>query len=147
MANFIYNEAKRALTEAEIDWASATVKVMLVRTGSTASTDRNANTLADITTLNRYNGSGYADQAVTGRTVVENAGANRVELNAGNTTFAALGGLTAPNEAIGAIYYIEVSASDAGRIPVVFTDNGFPFNGSGSDVTLRPNAAGLIQLG
>jgi hypothetical protein len=147
VANFIYNEFKRALAAGEIDWETATVKVMLVRTGSTAGSERSADNLAAFTTINRYNGSGYADQAVTGRVLQENAGANRVELLAGNTTFPTLNGLTPPNEAIGAVYYVEFSGSDAGRMPAIWFDSSFPFNGSGSDVTLRPNAAGLAQLG
>ncbi len=147
MANFVYNEAKRLAAESGINWASATVKVRLVRTGSTAGSERNANTLAEFSTMNTYNGSGYADQTVGGRSVFENAVANRVELVAGNVTFAGLGGLSAPNEAIGAVFYIETGASDAQRIPLAWWDSGFPFNGTGSDVTLRPNAAGLVQLG
>lgn len=140
MANFVYNDAKRLLANGDLDWDTDTIKLRLVKTGSSAGSDRNANFLSDITTMNTHDGT--TDQTVTGRAIVENAGQNRVELTAGNTTFSAVPAASGGAACIGCIYYKD-GASDAARIPIIWVDSGFPFTGSGSDVTVRPNASGV----
>jgi hypothetical protein len=145
MANFVYNEAKNQLLRAGIDFTSADIRVLLVMTNTTADTEDDVNTIGALTTLDEYDGSGYSagGAALTGETVVEDAGNNRAYFDASDVTFTALGAGT--RQCQGALLYKFVSSVSA-SLPIGFIDTGgFPFTGNGSNVTLQWNAAGILQ--
>lgn len=145
MANFVYNEAKNQLLRGGIDFTSADMRVLLVMTNTTADTEDDANTIGGFTTLDEYDGSGYSagGSALTGETVVEDAGNNRAYFDANDLTFTALGAGTRQCQA--AILYKFIT-NTASSLPVGFIDTGgFPFTGNGSNVTLQWNANGILQ--
>ena len=118
-------------------------------TNTSADTERDANTISGFTTLDEYNGASYARQPLVGEVVVEDAPNNRAEGQSSPTviTFATLGAGTRQCQA--AILYQHVGA-DAANIPLAFIDTtspagGFPFSGSGANVTITMNAEGWIQ--
>lgn len=144
MANFIYNEAKRALAEAELDFGSGggTFKVLLVMTNTTADTEDDANTISAFTTLDEMDGSGYSRQTLASQAVAEDAGNNRAYFDATDATFTSLGAGTRQVQA--AIVYLHVGA-DSSNIPIAFFDTGgFPFTANGGNVTIQWNASGII---
>ncbi len=146
MANFIYNEAKRALAEGELDFGSggSDLRVLLVMTNTTANTEVNVNTISAFTTLDEMDGSGYARVALTGETVNEDAGNNRAEFDATDATFASLGAGTRQVKA--AILYKHVGA-DSSNIPIAYIDTaGFPFSANGGNITLTWNSEGIVQI-
>ena len=144
MANFAYNEAKRALLQGEIDLVNDDIRVMFVMTDTTADLEDDANVIADFTTLDEYDGSGYARQALTSKAVNEDSANNRAEFAATNSTFSNVAVGTRQVQA--AILFKHVTG-DADSVPIAYIDTGgFPFTGNGSDVIKQWNAEGILQL-
>lgn len=145
MANFIYNEAKRAIAAAEIDFdAPNDFRVLLVMTNTTADTEDDVNTISGFSTLDEMDGSGYTRQSLTGDTLTEDAANNRAEYDASNITFTAVGAGTRQVQA--AIVYKHVT-NDSDSVPIAFIDTGgFPFTANGGDITITWNAEGIIQF-
>lgn len=146
MANFIYNEAKRALAEGEIDLGTGgnDIRVILVMTNTTADTEDDANTISGFTTLDEADGANYARKVLANEVVNEDAANNRAEFDADNITWSALG--VGTRNYAGMIVYKHVT-NDTDSIPLAYIDTGgFPFAGNGSDVTVTWNAEGIIQV-
>lgn len=146
MANFIYNEAKRAIAEAEIDFGSggSDIRALLVMTNTTADTETNVNTLSGFTTLDEMDGANYARIALSGEVVNEDSGNNRAEFDASDITWSNLGAGTRQVQAV--IIYKHVGA-DSSNVPIAFIDTGgFPFSANGGNVTIQWNAEGIIQF-
>jgi len=144
MANFIYNEAKRAILAGEIDFnAPDDFRVALVMSNTTADTQDDTNLMNGFTTLDEYDGSGYARQALTGEVINEDVANNRAEFDANDVTFSSLGAGT--RQAVGMILFKHVT-NDTDSVPIAYIDTGgFPFDGNGGDVTIQWNAEGIIQ--
>jgi hypothetical protein len=144
MANFTYNEAKRAQAEAEIDYGSggATIKVALVMTNTTCDTEDDVNLLNAFTTLDEMDGSGYSRQTIGSQAVAEDAGNNRAYFDGADVTFTSLGAGT--RQVAGALIYKHVGA-DSANIPIAYIDTGgFPFTANGGNVTIQWNASGIL---
>lgn len=155
MTTFVFNEAKRAIGEGEIDWPNASIGMVLVETGSAAGSSRNANFLSDISPLNRCTAPGYSanypdDATVTGLSVQEVGGSNLCRYHAANTIFDNITAYVGSEVIIGAIYYLRGSPTDtdATRMPLVFTDwAGVTVDPDGSRITVRPPSTGVFYLG
>jgi hypothetical protein len=146
MANFVYTKAKQRLLagDVDLDEAGHDMRVLLVMTSTTADTDQDADTLSGITTLDEYDGSGYARQAIASQTTVEDETNNRGEFDGADVTFATLGAGTRQCQA--AVIYRHVDGTAANDQPVIYIDTGgFPFSGNGGDVTISWNAEGILQ--
>jgi hypothetical protein len=144
MANFIYNEAKRAFAAGEINLVSNDIRVMLIMTNTTADTQRDPNTISGFTTLDECDGSNYSRITLSGKSLFENATNNRAEFKASNVIFTSLGIGTRQVQA--ALVYKHVT-NDSDSVPLVFFDtNGFPFNGDGTNKTIQWNSTGIIQF-
>ncbi len=143
MANFVYNEAKRAILRGEIDLQADDIRVLLVMSNTTADTEDDVNTISGFTTLDEYDGANYARQALANEAVNEDAANDRAEFDADDATCSALGAGTRQCQA--AIVYKHVTG-DADSVPILFVDQGgFPFSGNGGDVQLQWNAEGILQ--
>lgn len=146
MANFIYNEAKRAIAEGEIDFGSGgtDIRALLVMTNTTADTETNANTISGFTTLDEMNGANYARISLSSEVVNEDVANNRAEFDAADITWSALGAGTRQVQAL--IIYKHVGA-DSSNVPIAFIDTGgFPFTANGGNVTIQWNAEGIVQF-
>jgi hypothetical protein len=144
MANFIYNEAKRAFAEGEIDLGADDIRVLLVMSNTTADTEDDKNTIDGFTTLDEYDGANYARKALANEVVNEDAANDRAEFDADDVTWSALGAGTRQCQA--AIVYKHVN-DDSDSVPIAFIDTGgFPFDGNGGDVTFQWNAEGIVQF-
>ena len=146
MANFIYNEAKRAIAEGEIDFGSGgtDIRALLVMTNTTADTETNVNTISGFTTLDEMNGANYARIALSSEVVNEDVANNRAEFDAADITWSALGAGTRQVQAL--IIYKHVGA-DSSNVPIAFIDTGgFPFTANGGNVTIQWNAEGIVQF-
>jgi hypothetical protein len=142
MASFAYNiMAKQPLDAWKL---TAVIKVRLVMTNTTVDTENDAkDQLSDFTTMDTHDGSGYVDKTLAGLNVLVDDANNRACLDCNDVTWTALGAGTRAIE--GALVYEEVSASEAGRVPLCFID---PTNisSNGGDVTLAINASGLLAF-
>ena len=119
-----------------IDLNTHDIRIMLVKTGSTAEADIvDADTISAIGTLNEVTVSGYARAALTGEAVVANDTDNRGEFDADDVTFTAL---ATGETIIGAIVYKHVTA-DSDHVPICFLDlTDTPTNGGNITVSF-PN--------
>jgi hypothetical protein len=143
VANFIYNEFKKLALTGALDLSSDDIRVMLVMTGTTCDTEDDADNFAAFTTIDEYDGGSYARVALTSEAVNEDAPNNRAEFDAADAVFSAIGAGTSNCQA--AVIFKE-GATDSLRIPIAYIDQGgFPFNGTGSDVTIQWNAEGILQ--
>ena len=145
MASFVYTHAKALLLQGGLNFLEAgqDMRVMLVMTNTTADTDQDVENIADITTLDEYDGANYVRKALANQAVNEDAANNRGEFDADDVTWTALGAGT--RQAQGMVLYRHVT-NDADAILVAFIDTGgFPFSGNGGNVTVTWNAEGILQ--
>ena len=89
---FVYNEFKRAVAAAEIDFdAPDDFRIILVMTNTTADTEDDANTIDGFTTLDEFDGSDYSRQSLGSDTLNEDSVNSRAEYDAADAVFAELG--------------------------------------------------------
>lgn len=93
------------------------------------------------TTLDEYNGSGYARQNIANEAAAVDLTNSRFELTADPLLYAALG--VGTRQAVGVLQLLHVT-SDADSLPDVYYEVS-PFDGNGEDVTFTPDAQGLLQ--
>jgi hypothetical protein len=147
MAAFTYNDAKRALLAGEINWATDDIRVALVMSNTTCDTEDDANTFANFTTVDEFDGSGYASPgiALASKVINEDVGNNRAEGDAADIDFGALGNGTRQIQA--AIVYKFVTSLSASK-PIAYLDgSGLPSNPNGATFVLRFDAEGILQIG
>jgi hypothetical protein len=143
MADFVFNIAKGAFAEKVRDGAS-NLLVLLLKANEAESTlkDRadvaailaNGSTEADATSYARKTG-------ITGTVTVDNVN-DRVDVDAPDQTWTALGGAT-NNSLTKLVFAYQESAADSGRVPLVGLD--FVVTTDGTDVTAQLNAAGFAR--
>ena len=146
MPNFVYNEMKRALAAGEVNFAEAGIdmRVALVMTATTADTEDDVNFVDELTTLDEYDGSGYARQQVDTQVINEDSANNRAEVDGVDVTFSSLG--VGATQAQAALLIMHVT-NDADSLLIAYIDTGgFPFDGNGGDVTIQWNAEGILQI-
>ena len=142
MANTVFDSWKlRSGITPGVDVAAATLRVIIISTNSTALSQLSATTLAGITTLDEYVGTGYTSGGVTLANITTGIDAtnHRAFLDADDATWAAVGAGT--RSALGFLL-VEWTGTLAGSRPIGFFDN--PFQGNGSPVTLEFSALGVM---
>jgi len=147
MANFVFTEFKRAVSEGEIDLnATDDIRVLLVMSNTTADTEEDADTIGGITTLDEYDGASYSSggEALTGEVVNEDNANDRAEFDATDATFSTLG--VGTRQAQAAIVYKWITSVSL-SMPIAYIDTGgFPFDGNGGNVTIQWNTEGIVQF-
>jgi len=87
----VYNCGKEAILKG-LDLSSSTIKVALVMTNTTCDTENDGiSVVGDFTTLDEHNGSGYARQTLSGKTVTKQDANDRAKFSATDPVFASLG--------------------------------------------------------
>ena len=145
MPNFAYVEAKELSLNGALDLKETglDVRMILVMTNTTADTQQTARFVGDITTLDEYDGTGYARQNMANQVVVRDDPNLRAEFNHDVVTFASLDAGT--RQAQAHLYYSHVT-NDADSPLLFYVDTGgYPFDGNGGDVTVTPNVEGAAQ--
>lgn len=145
MANQFFNDGKHRLGLGDLEFDTADWRMILTMTGYVFATDKDITNLTGSTIVtNEYDGANYARQALANETYVKDAANNRSELNCDPIVFANLG--IGTNQCIAAILYVHIT-NDTDSYPFLdINDGGFPFDGTGSDNTINPNAEGLVQI-
>lgn len=142
---FAYTRGKYLLAKGDMDWdeAAGDFRVLLVMSNTTADTEEDKTTISGFTTLDEYDGANYARVALANQVVAEDTVNNRGEMSADAWVYTALG--VGTRQAVGMVIFKFVT-NDADSVPYVYNDTGgFPFDGNGGNVTITPNAEGLIQ--
>lgn len=129
----------------ELDLDLHDVRVAILMTNNTAVADRDAATLAGITTLDEMNGAGYVRKALTGEIVNQDDPNNRAEFDADDVLWSALG--NGARAMAGLLVYRHVDGTAANDIPIGYIDSGgFPLNPQGVDFQVAWNVEGILQL-
>lgn len=134
----------RNLLNGTSNWLTSDYRGRLLMTNTTADTENDKATLSAYTTLDKFDGSGSSDNlALTGETVTADTINNRVELDADDLSFGALGNGT---RQIQGILIFDFNTNDADAVPFVFIQFSSSFNPAGATVTIQWDAEGIVQF-
>lgn len=140
--SFVYTRALGLLNQATL---AGDVRALLVMSNTTADTDEDAEFISSIGTLDEYDGSGYAREALTTESFAVDLANNRWAWDADSPiTFAALG--VGTRQCVGLLLFLHVT-NDGDSKPIAYIDGtGFPFDGNGEDVNFNIHANGLALV-
>jgi len=145
MASRIYNEALRAIAAGEIDLNAADIRAKLLMTNTTADTDNDAVVyVADITTLDVCDATGYADIDMSGLAVNKDDPNDRAEFDAADLVFSGLGGDSTRDDQ-GVLLYVYVDGG-AGDKVIAFIDFTADIPKAATQVTVPWDLEGIIQF-
>lgn len=121
MAEIVYNRGKTRIAGGDVALDSGDLRMLIITGTKTGADDPDLDTVAD---LDAVSGVGIHTEriALTGESVTQDDTNNRVNMDAGNVTFAAAPGVTA----LAAVIYDEGSGADATRYLISFHDTNFP---------------------
>lgn len=144
MADFWYTPSKQRLAQANADFDTVDLRGKLCMSNTTADTEQDAAVMADITTLDEYDGSGYSELDFAGITVTEDDANNRSEIHVDAGTFGSTVA-AGTRSIVGLLYYVRVDGTDANDYPVAWKDLS-TFNGNGGAINFTENAEGILQV-
>jgi len=146
MASVIYNEALRAIAAGEIDLNADDIRVKLLMTNTTADTENDAIVnVADFTTLDLCDATGYADVALANEAVNKDDANDRAEFDADNAVFSGLSG-DATRDIQGVLLYKYVDGTDANDLVLAFVDFSSDIPAAATQVTVPWDSEGIIQF-
>lgn len=146
MGDVIYQGMHYALVEGLLA-GSPDIRLMLVMSGFTGETEEDAINLADISTLDEFDGIGYLQIDCANVDFSYDAADDEYQLTFDPAEFNAGAGSVAAgsDDAMGMVVYLYVDGTDANDIILGYTDaGGFPLNGTGTAITYTPHADGLL---
>jgi hypothetical protein len=147
MANMIPNSAKANLINGTIDLNTSDIRARLCMTNTTCDTEIDAiNNLANYTTIDISDDTGYADVALTGETVTTNDVDNRADFDtSSDIVFTALNG-DATRDYQGILLYKYVDGTNANDIPLAFIDFTSDIPKEATEVTVPSSSTNLLQV-
>lgn len=144
MASKLNLPGMQDLLDGTSKWSAADdFRGRLLMTNTTADTENNKATLSAYTTLDSFDGSGAGSVAFTGEAVNVDSGNNRIEVDADDLAFGALGNGT--RQIQGCIIYKFVT-NDSDSVPTFFVQFSSSFNPAGASVTIQWDAEGIVQF-
>jgi len=142
MTEVVYNVAKARFTNGSLDWDTTDIRALIIGVNATTPSqqfDPDLDTVSQLLALTgivEATGTGYARKTVGTRTVTEDDGNDRANLDAATITYTGANGWTA--RAI--VFYEEGGGTDATRNLISYHDTGLPFTMNGGDFTINtPN--------
>ena len=147
MASAIPNSAKAYLINGTIDLNSHDIRARLCMTNTTCDTEVDAITdLADYTTIDVCDATGYADVALDTETVTANDGDNRADFDtAADIVFSGLSG-DATRDYQGILLYKYVDGTNANDLPLCFIDFTADVPKEATQVTVPSSTTNLLQV-
>lgn len=147
MATVILNEYKRAAAAGEIDWNADDIRARLVMSNTTCDTENDGVVnLADYTTIDPCDATGYADVALANEAVNKDDANDRAELDADDISFSGLGG-DASRGYQGVLLYKFVDGTDANDLAIAFIEfSNQPLSSGASQVDVPWDAQGILQM-
>lgn len=146
MASAIPNSAKVRLMNGGIDLDTDDIRARLVMTNTTCDTEVDAiNDLADYSTIDPADATGYADVALASEAVAADDANDRAEFDATDASFTGLSG-DATRDYQGVLIYKYVDGTNANDLPVCFIDFSADIPATATQVDIPWNAEGILQL-
>lgn len=144
MASIVNLPGLQDIVDGSKPWATASdPRARLLMTNTTADTENNKATISAYTTQDSFDGSGASSVALTTEAVNVDAANNRIEIDADDVAFGALGNGT--RQIQGVLLYFHVT-NDADSIPAFFIQFSSNINPGGATVTVVWNAEGIVQF-
>lgn len=145
MASAIPNSALVRLLAGDIDLDGDDIRARLCMTNTTCDTEVDAiNDLADYTTIDPADATGYADVALADEAVAADDPNNRAEFDATNISFTGLSG-DATRDYQGVLLYKYVDGTNANDLPLCFIDFTADIPSTATQVDVPWNAEGILQ--
>lgn len=140
MASNLYNPGLLKLLNGSIDFENDTIKVLLVGSGHTF--DKTDEFVSDVVAneVTNVSGSGYERKTLGSKTILLDAGNDRVEYDCANPTYTSINAGTI----VSAVVYKEVT-TDADS-PIIGNIDFADLVTNGSDVELQVNVDGLFTV-
>ena len=146
MASVVYNSFKQRVANGGIDLDTHDIRVRLIMTNTTCDTENDGiSTLANFTTIDPADASGYADVQLASEIVNLDDANDRAEFDADNVTFSGLGG-NATRDYQGVLVYRYVDGTNANDLPIAFVDFTADITKFATSVTVPWDAQGILQL-
>lgn len=144
MASYVFTRALAKLLSGDLDLNAHDIRFVLVMTNTTVDTEADTEFVSGFTTLDECDGANYVRKALANEAVAADTANDRGEFTADPVTWTALGNGTRQLEGILVIRHV---TNDGDSVPIFFIDpTGWPMNPGGADLTVTPNAEGLLQL-
>ena len=143
MASAKFNIAKSRLFSAllDLDEAGDDMRAILAMTNTTADTEIDVDNTGSLTTLDEHDST--VRKTCDNQVVATDDANDRAEWTCDPLVWTALANGT---RQIQGILIHEFITNDAGSFPFVFSEFSGTINPGGSDLTVTPNAEGLVQL-
>lgn len=143
MASLLNLPGMQDLLDGTSNWLTSDYRARLLMTNTTADTENNKATLSAYTTLDAFDGSGASSIALTSEAVNVDSGNNRIEVDADDVAFGALGNGT---RAIQGVILYDFNTNDADSVPFVFIQFSSTVNPGGATLTVQWDAEGIVQF-
>lgn len=144
MASLLNLPGMQDLLDGSKAWAaSGDLRARLLMTNTTADTENNIATLSAYTTIDSFDGSGASNVALTSEAVNVDSGNNRIEVDAADVAFGALGNGT--RQIQGVLLYFHVT-NDSDSVPLCFIQFSSNVNPGGAILTVVWDAQGIVQF-
>lgn len=148
MASRIFNVAKEQLLSGLIDLAAGgdDIRIALLMSNTTAGTQNDSGILdlADITTLDRCDSTGYSDAALANESVTRNDHAvNTANFDGDDVTFTALN--SDASRAIRGVLVYKFVTDDTDSIPIAFLEYASDKTPDDSDFVVKFHADGILK--
>lgn len=145
MASAIPNSALVRLLTGDIDLNADDIRARLCMTNTTCDTEIDAiNDLADYTTIDPADATGYADVALASEAVTADDTNDRAEFDATDISFTGLSG-DASRDYQGVLLYKFVDGTNANDLPLCFIDFTSDIPSTATQVDVPWNAEGILQ--
>ncbi len=147
MGVFAYTDAVNKIATGALNLNTADIRMKALSSNTTAGTEEDVTSLAGFTTIDEYDGAGYAekDLAAVGATKVD--ASDRTEVDADDGTFGAtVSAGTRPVTAV--LFYIWVDGTDANDFPLSYDDSApqFPQQGDGGPMNFTIPTVGFLHV-
>jgi hypothetical protein len=146
MASAIPNSAKANLVNGTIDLNTHDIRARLVMSNTTCDTEVDAiNDLADYSTIDPCNSTGYADVALSSEAVNVDDANNRAEFDAVDVSFTGLGG-DASRNIVGVLIYKYVDGTNANDLPIQYVEFTAPIPSTATQIDIPWSTEGILQI-
>jgi len=144
MASVVFQNALLKTFEGDLDWETANLDALLLMTNTTADTNPDADTCADLT-LDEADATGYNHEDITSPAVSADDADNEMVWTSDNWVWSGLSG-DATRDYQGALVVQYVDGGN-GDIPMLFVDFDSDVTSAATQVTAPAPAEGFLNIG
>ncbi len=144
MSSVIFQNALMKTFEGDIDWETDNLDALLLMTNTTADTNPDADTCADLT-LDECDATGYAHEDITTPAVSADDSDNEMVWTSDNWVWSGLSG-DGSRDYQGALVVKYVDGGN-GDIPLLFVDFSSDVTSAATQVTAPAPAEGFLNIG